>query len=83
MWIQLLHNEYQHFKTSAQVTAQPNYSPFWGGLIRTKVAFLGKSRFIIENGLTPRCWEDTRLGETPRALEYPTIYNIVQRNTHL
>uniref|UniRef100_A0A452Y7C2 Uncharacterized protein n=1 Tax=Aegilops tauschii subsp. strangulata TaxID=200361 RepID=A0A452Y7C2_AEGTS len=28
---------------------------------------------------TTRFWEDTWLGETPLALQYPSLYNIVER----
>lgn len=78
VWIQLLRNKYLYSKTLAQVTAQPSDSPFWKGLMRTKVAFFNRSKFIVGNGQGIRFWEITWLGETPLALQYPSLYNIVQ-----
>uniref|UniRef100_A0A453PKH5 Reverse transcriptase zinc-binding domain-containing protein n=1 Tax=Aegilops tauschii subsp. strangulata TaxID=200361 RepID=A0A453PKH5_AEGTS len=66
-------------KTLAQVTARPNDSPFWKGLMRTKDLFFRRTKFILGNGMTTRFWEDTWLGETPLATQYPSLYNIVQR----
>ena len=47
--------------------------------MRVKSAFFNRTKFIIGNGTTPRFWEDTWLGETPLALQYPSLYSIVQR----
>ena len=46
--------------------------------MRKKVAFFNRTKFIVGNGNTTRFWEDTWLGETPLAVQYPTLYNIVQ-----
>uniref|UniRef100_A0A453KGF6 Reverse transcriptase zinc-binding domain-containing protein n=1 Tax=Aegilops tauschii subsp. strangulata TaxID=200361 RepID=A0A453KGF6_AEGTS len=66
-------------KTLAQVNARPTDSPFWKGLMKTKVTFFHHVKFLIGNGTSTRFWEDTWLGETPLALQYPSLYNIVQR----
>ena len=58
---------------------RPTDSPFWKGLMRVKVAFFNRTKFIVGNGNTTRFWEDTWLGETPLALQYPSLYRIVQR----
>ena len=82
MWSQILHNKYLHTKTLAQVTAKPNDSPFWKGLMKTKVAFFNRSKFIVGNGQSTRFWEDTWLGDSPLAMQYPSLYNIVQRKQY-
>src|ERR1043165_188116 len=50
MWVQILRNKYLHSKTLAQVTAKPTDSPFWKGLMKTKVAFFGRVKFQVGNG---------------------------------
>jgi hypothetical protein len=40
--------------------------------------YFRRAKFVIGNGTTTRFWEDTWLGEMPLALQYPTLYNIVQ-----
>ena len=47
--------------------------------MRVKSAFFNRTKFIIGNGTTTRYWEDTWLGDTPLALQYPSLYSIVQR----
>ena len=47
--------------------------------MRVKSAFFNRTKFIIGNGTNTRFWEDTWLGETPLALQYPSLYSIVQR----
>uniref|UniRef100_A0A453NIE3 Uncharacterized protein n=1 Tax=Aegilops tauschii subsp. strangulata TaxID=200361 RepID=A0A453NIE3_AEGTS len=66
-------------KTLAQVTVRPTDSPFWKGLMNTKETFFHRVKFHISNGNTTRFLEDTWLGETPLAIQYPSLYNIVQR----
>ena len=78
-WAQILRNKYLHFKTLSQVTVRPTDSPFWKGLIRIKAVFFSRTKFIVGNGISTRFWEDTWLGETPLALQYPSLYSIVQR----
>ena len=46
--------------------------------MRKKVMFFRRAKFFVGNGMTTRFWEDTWLGETPLALQYPSLYNIVQ-----
>jgi hypothetical protein len=77
-WVQILRNKYLQSKTLFQVTVRPNDLPFWKGLMRTKAAFFHRTKFIIGNGNSTRFWEDTWLGETPLATQYPSLYNIVQ-----
>ena len=47
--------------------------------MRTKDLFFRRVKFLVGNGMSTRFWEDTWLGEAPLALQYPTLYNIVQR----
>ena len=47
--------------------------------MRTKDLFFRKVKFLVGNGMSTRFWEDTWLGEIPLAIQYPTLYNIVQR----
>ena len=77
MWSQILRNKYLHSKTLAQATIRLTDSPFWKGLMRTKDLFFRRVKFLVGNGMSTRFWEDTWLGETPLALQYPTLYNIV------
>ena len=51
--------------------------------MRVKAAFFNRTKFIVGNGNTTRFWEDTWLGETPLALQYPSMYRIVQRRDAL
>ena len=78
-WAQILRSKDLHSKTLSQVTARPMDSPFWKGLMRVKSAFFNRTKFIIGNGANTRFWEDIWLGETPLALQYPSLYSIVQR----
>ena len=78
-WAQILRNKYPHSRTLAQVTVRPTDSPFWKGLLRVKSVFFNRTKFIVGNGTTTRFWEDTWLGETPIAIQYPSLYSIVQR----
>lgn len=47
--------------------------------MRTKAAFFQRTKFIVGNGGATRFSEDTWLGESPLATQYPSLYNIVQR----
>lgn len=78
MWAQILRNKYLHSKTLAQVTVRPNDSPFWKGLMRVKETFFHRVKFIVRDGTTTRFWEDTWLGNTPLALQYPSLYHTAQ-----
>uniref|UniRef100_A0A453IXL8 Reverse transcriptase zinc-binding domain-containing protein n=1 Tax=Aegilops tauschii subsp. strangulata TaxID=200361 RepID=A0A453IXL8_AEGTS len=66
-------------KTLAQVNMRPSDSPFWKGLMRIKDLLFHRTKFIVGNGMSTRFWEDTWLGKTPLAIQYPSLYNIVQR----
>ena len=79
MWSQILRNKYLHSKTLAHVTMRPTDSPFWKGLMRTEDMFFRRVQYLVGNGMSTRFWEDTWLGDTPLAVQYPTLYNIVQR----
>uniref|UniRef100_A0A452XXD7 Reverse transcriptase zinc-binding domain-containing protein n=1 Tax=Aegilops tauschii subsp. strangulata TaxID=200361 RepID=A0A452XXD7_AEGTS len=63
MWAQILRSKFLQSKTLAQVTARPNDSPFWKGLMRTKDLFFRRVKFFVGNGMTTRFWEDTWLEE--------------------
>ena len=82
-WAQILHNKYLQSKTLSQVTVRPTDSPFWKGLMRVKASFFNRTKFIVGDGNDTRFWEDTWLGDTPLALQYPTLYRIVQRRDAL
>jgi hypothetical protein len=77
VWQELLYNKYLSQLTLAAVKAKPNDSPFWKGLMRVKNDFFQRGHFIVGNGLTTRFWEDCWLGDTPLAIQYPLLYNIV------
>src|SRR4051812_26739460 len=47
--------------------------------MRMKDLFFCRVKFLVGHGMSTRFWEDTWLGETPLAIQYPTLYNIVQR----
>ena len=47
--------------------------------MRIKDAFFRRAKFLVGDGTTTRFWEDAWLGETPLALQYLSLYNIVQR----
>uniref|UniRef100_A0A8I6WC46 Reverse transcriptase zinc-binding domain-containing protein n=1 Tax=Hordeum vulgare subsp. vulgare TaxID=112509 RepID=A0A8I6WC46_HORVV len=79
MWIQILRNKYLTSKTLAQATIRHNDSPFWKGLMRIKINFFKRAKFILGDGTSTRFWEDTWLGDSPLALQYPMLYNITQR----
>lgn len=79
MWVQILRNKYLHSKTLAQVNVRPNDSPFQKGLMKVRLAFFHRTKFIIGNGERTRFCEDSWLGEIPLAIQYPALYNIVQR----
>ena len=51
--------------------------------MRVKAAFFNRTKFIIVDGNNTRFWEDTWLGDTPLALQYPSLYRIVQRRDAL
>lgn len=61
------------------MTAKSTDSPFWKGLMRVKDEFFRRGEFVVGNGQTTWFWEDTWLGDTPLGIQYPTLYNIVQR----
>ena len=75
----MLRSKYLQSKTLAKVTVRLNDSPFWKGLMKTKETFIQRVKFNVGNGNGTRFREDTWLGGMPLALQYPTLYNIVQR----
>ena len=62
-WAQILRSKYLQSKTLSEATVRPTDSPFWKGLMRVKVAFFNRTKFIVGNGNTTRFWENTWLGE--------------------
>jgi hypothetical protein len=78
MWQELLHNKYLKNKTLAEVESKLTDSPFWKGLMRPKGEFFSRGHFQVGNDTTVHFWEDVWLGDTPLALKYPSLYNIVQ-----
>src|SRR6187399_2296217 len=47
--------------------------------MRVRRTFFNRCKFLVGNGRSTRFWEDTWLGDTPLAMQYPSLYNIVQR----
>jgi hypothetical protein len=47
--------------------------------MRVKEAFFSRGSFALGNGKSVRFWEDTWLGDSPLANQYPSLFNIVQR----
>jgi hypothetical protein len=47
--------------------------------MQVKDDFLARGNFRIGNGVDTRFLEDTWLGNSPLATQYPSLYNIVQR----
>jgi hypothetical protein len=78
VWQELLHNKYLRNKTLSAVQSKPTDSPFWKGLMRVKEEFFNRGFFKVGNGMSTRFWEDTWLGKTPLATQYPSLYNIVR-----
>jgi hypothetical protein len=46
--------------------------------MEVKDEFFSRGSFTVGNGLKTRFWEDTWLGDTPLAKQYPSPYNIVR-----
>jgi hypothetical protein len=78
VWQQILHNKYLHSKTLSQVTSKPSDSPFWKGLMKVKEEFFARGSFILGDGASIRFWEDTLLGGTTLAAQYPSLYSVVR-----
>jgi hypothetical protein len=79
VWHELVSNKYLHSKSLSQVTVKSSDSPFWKGLMKLKDDFFERVSFTIGNGEEDRFWEDTWLGSSPLAQQYPSLYNIVQQ----
>jgi hypothetical protein len=67
----------------AQVEAKPTDSHFWKELMRIENDFFNRGSFKIRDGSTLRFWADIWLGDAPLAVQYPSLYNIVQRKNVL
>jgi hypothetical protein len=65
-------------KTLSQIQVRPAYSPFWKELMGVKNEFFARGSFFKGDGRTTRFWEDTWLGATSLASQYPSLYSIVQ-----
>ena len=48
--------------------------------MKVKQSMFNRMRFVIGNGASTRFWEDTWLGESPLAIQYPSLYQIAQRH---
>ena len=83
VWSELIKNKYLHPSTLAQVKPHAFDSPFWKGLLKVRDDFFRRGHFKVGNGLQTRFWEDTWLGDEPLAVQYPLLYNIVQRKNVL
>jgi hypothetical protein len=83
VWQELIHNKYLHSKSLSQVKVSSQDSPFWKGIMRVRDDFFSRGHFKLGNGQMVRFWEDTWLGDTPLAIQYPSLYCIVQRKNVL
>jgi hypothetical protein len=77
-WQTLLSNKYLRTKTLTQVSAKPNDSHFWRGLMHIKDEVLSKGCFNINDGTGTRFSEDTWLGDKPLKDTYPSLYHIAR-----
>ena len=57
-WQTLLRRKYLGNKPLTQVTKQPEDSQFWSGLMEIKDQFFERGKFVVQNGLQTRFWED-------------------------
>jgi hypothetical protein len=73
-----LSNKYLGSKTLSQVQIKPIDSPFWEGIMRVKDDFFQRGSFVVRDDKKTRFWEDTWLGDTPLATQYPNLYNIAR-----
>jgi hypothetical protein len=80
VWQELLSNKYLGSKSLSQVQVKPTDSPFWKGIMRVKDDFFQRGSFIVRDDMKIRFWEDTWLGDTPLATQYPSLYNIARTN---
>jgi hypothetical protein len=80
-WQQLIRNKYLGSKTISQVTKNLGDSQFWSGLMNVKNDFLSMWSFIIQDGKEIRFWEDIWLGNTTLKVQYPNLFNIVQKKS--
>jgi hypothetical protein len=78
VWQEMLSNKYHGSKTLSQVRVKPTDSPFWKGIMKVKDDFFQRGSFVVRDGMKTRFWEDTWLGDTPLATQYPSLYNIVR-----
>jgi hypothetical protein len=78
MWQSMLRNKYLSSKSLSQVSAKPNDSHFWRGLMHIKEEVLAKGSFNIRDGTNTRFWDDIWVGDKPLKDKYPTLYNIVR-----
>jgi hypothetical protein len=78
MWQELLHNKYLSDKTLSQFQVKPIGSPFWKEIMHGWMSFFSDVIFIIGDGMRTCFWEDSWLGDTPLAIQYATLYNLVQ-----
>ena len=47
--------------------------------MKVKQSLFNRTRFVIGNSASTRFWEDTWLGDSPLAVQYPSLYRIAQR----
>jgi hypothetical protein len=58
-------------------------SPFWKSLKRVKDEFFHRGSIKIGDGTSVRFWKDIWFGDTPLALQYSSLFNIVQQKNVL
>jgi hypothetical protein len=46
--------------------------------MRVKDDFFKWGSFVVRDGMKTSTWEDTWLGDTPLATQYPNLYNIAR-----
>jgi hypothetical protein len=50
--------------------------------MRVKNDFFQRGSFVVRDGMKTRFWEDTWLGDTPLATQYPNLY-VIARTKHV
>ena len=47
--------------------------------MKVKQLMFNRTKVVIGNGATTHFWEDAWLGDSPLAIQYPSLYRIAQR----
>ena len=77
-WQTLLRRKYLGNKPLTQVTKQPGDSQFWSGLMEIKDQFFERGKFVVQNGLQTRFWEDLVIDDNTikASIKFAKIYKL-------